>query len=107
MARIDPHSYFDSQHARIDSLDWQARVDFPAKTLDCEVTLRFAEPARTAVDLDTRDLDIRSVQNDRQEPLEFELSKPEGFMGSRLRVKLPVPVRSLKIRYQTSVASSA
>ncbi len=107
MPRVDPHSYFDTDHARIETLDWKARVDFPAKTLDCQATLRFADAPRGVVDLDTRDLDVESVENERGEPLPFELGAPDKVLGARLRVQLTGPVRSLTVRYRTSAASSA
>ncbi len=107
MSRPDPHSYFDADHARVESLEWRARVDFDAKTLDCEALLQFAEPARGAVDLDTRDLDIASVQTERGEDVPFEVAAPDKVLGARLRLTFAVACRSVTVRYRTSVASSA
>src|SRR5262245_57203165 len=108
MARTDPHSFFDSSHARADTLSWLARVDFATRTLECEATLRFRDPAEAGpLDLDTRDLRIASVADDRGRPLPFELGAADPILGSRLRLQVPAGSTSVRIRYATSPNASA
>lgn len=107
MARLDPHSYNDPAQAETETLDWKARIDFHARVLECEAVLTFREPGSGPLDLDTRDLEIHSVDtlNGRQIP--FELAPPDPTLGTRLRLMLPENTRSVRIRYQTSPKSSA
>jgi len=42
MARLDPHSYADDTQPKVVSLDWEARVDFPSRTLEAAATLTLA-----------------------------------------------------------------
>jgi aminopeptidase N len=107
MARLDPHSYHDSDQPPIEHLDWHARVDFGTKTIHAVATLRLHRPAEGVLDLDTRDLTIESVTDDKGLPIEFTLEPPEPILGSRLRLTLPAPTRAVKLVYRTSPRASA
>jgi leukotriene-A4 hydrolase len=107
MARRDPHSYNDDVQPETESLSWKARVDFHARRLHAEATLLLKEASAGPLDLDTRELEIRSVVDDQGRPLSFHLSPPEPILGSRLRVELPPGTRELTIRYRTSPGASA
>ena len=111
MARLDPHSHHDSEQAETASFDLRVRVDFERRVLDGEVTLNLAagEARRRggALDLDTRDLQIRSVYSARGEALKYELGRPDPVLGARLRVTLPPDTERLTIRYRTSDQATA
>jgi aminopeptidase N len=107
MARLDPHSYNDSTQPETETLDWKARVDFTTHRLHAEATLTLKEASAGPLDLDTRDLDIRSVVDAQGRPLTYTLSPPEPILGSRLRVQLPSGTRQLTIKYRTSPQASA
>lgn len=97
--RRDPHSYADDAHATVEDLRWRVDVDFAARVLTCEATLRL-RGASEYVDLDTRDLAIESVDR------KWELAPPAPILGARLRVWLD-GANEIKIRYRTSPSASA
>src|SRR3954471_3356378 len=99
MARLDPHSYHDSDQPPVDHLDWHARVDFATRTIHGTATLRLHQPWEGALDLDTRDLHIESITDDNGRPIESTLEAPEPILGARLRLTLTAPTRVLKIVY--------
>ena len=108
MSRIDPHSYADDTQPRTKSFDWRASVDFPARVLHAEVTLRFAEPAAGGpLDLDTRALSIDAVLDGHGAALGFVLHAPDPILGSRLEITVPAGAESIRIRYRTSPEASA
>lgn len=111
MARLDPHSHHDSTQPEVESFDWRVRVDFERRVLEGEVRLALAaSPARRqggALDLDTRELQIDSVQSGAGAPLPFELGRPDAVLGTRLRVMLPGDTEGVVIRYRTSDQASA
>jgi leukotriene-A4 hydrolase len=107
MARLDPHSFHDSDQPAIEHLDWHARVDFDEHVLQATATLRLASETHGAIDLDTRDLVISAVTDEAGAPLPFVLEAPEPILGARLRITPEEPTRSLRITYRTSPAASA
>lgn len=111
MARLDPHSHHDSEQAETESFELRVRVDFEQRLLEGEVSLTLAaSDARRrggALDLDTRDLELRSVQDGAGQPLPFELARPDAVLGARLRVLLPPDTARVTIRYRTSAEASA
>jgi leukotriene A-4 hydrolase/aminopeptidase len=107
MARLDPHSYNDDTQPETETLTWKARVDFRTRRLHAEATLTLREASAGPLDLDTRELEIRSVVDAQGKPLPFLLSPPEPILGSRLRVELRPGTKQLSIRYRTSPQASA
>lgn len=108
MARPDPHSYADDRQPRTRALEWNARVDFVARVLHAEVTLRFAEPAAGGpLDLDTRALEIEAVEAEDGAPLAYTLHPADPILGSRLEVTLPAGASAVRVRYRTSPEASA
>ncbi len=106
MARLDPHSYADVAQPHQRHLSWNAEVDFAGRTVQAMATLRF-DRGGGPVDLDTRDLWIRSVTAPDGRALQFELGPPEPILGQRLRVELPAGVDTCVIRYRTGPEASA
>ncbi|HEX5750556.1 MAG TPA: M1 family metallopeptidase [Archangium sp.] len=107
MARPDPHSYNDDTQPETERLTWKARVDFRTRRLHAEATLTLKEASAGPLDLDTRELEIRSVVDAQGKPLPYLLSPPEPILGSRLRVELRPGTKQLTIRYRTSPKASA
>ena len=107
MARLDPHSYCDSDQPQVDRLDWTARVDFEGRTLQAQAILTLKQPRAGPLDLDTRDLFIDVVLDLDGRPLPFELFPTEPILGSRLRIDLPSQSSAVRIGYRTAPSASA
>jgi len=107
MARLDPHSFFDSAQPRTRSFDLDLTVDFDRRRLAGAVTLHFGEPAGGALDLDARDLEISGVVDDRGREVPFSIAESDPIMGQRLRLDLPGDTSSVTVRYSTSPDASA
>src|SRR5437588_12513313 len=72
MSRSDPHSYADDTQAQTESFALVANVDFASHVITATVTLAFRVPATGRLDLDTRDLPIDHVEDERRQRLAFE-----------------------------------
>src|SRR4051794_5105202 len=107
MARLDPHSFTDSEQPQTRSIALRIEVDFAAKTVRSEIALRFREAGRGPLDLDTRDLRIESVEALDGDALQHELSAADPVLGSRLRVELPEGSEGVRIRCASSPSASA
>lgn len=111
MARLDPHSYADDAQPQTESIDLCARLRFDSRTLHGEATLRFREAPKTAarLDLDTRELEVSSVQGcfGPDGGLPFVVHPPEPILGARLSIELPAGTFGVRIRYRTSATASA
>src|SRR3954447_5410230 len=107
MARLDPHSYADTDQPRTRSIDFALEVDFDRRELEGEVVLRFHAPGSGPLDLDTRGLRIDAVESLAGAPLRHALSPSEAILGSRLRIELPQASEGIRIRYATSPSASA
>jgi aminopeptidase N len=86
MARHDPHSYADLAQGRIRHIVFQLEADFDRRQLNGTARYVLDQPRRGPFDLDTRDLDIRSVSTSGR-ALAFSLGKPDPILGSRLRLR--------------------
>ena len=107
MARLDPHSYADTDQPRTSRVDLSLRVDFGERRLRGEATLLFVRPDGGPLDLDTRDLSIEQVTDLSGRPLPFTLHPAEPIFGSRLRIQLPNESEGVRVRYATSANASA
>src|SRR4051812_48483857 len=94
--RLDPHSYNDAGQPEVTHVVWRARVEFAQRTLTATARLVLKTPAAGGpLDLDTRDLTIRSVRGADGAALPFALDPAESWMGARLRVTVPAGARGL------------
>jgi aminopeptidase N len=107
MARLDPHSYADTNQPQTRSIELDLRVNFETRTIAGEVALRFDASGAGPLDLDTRDLKIESVGALDGAPLTFTLAAPEPILGARLRIELPQASSGVRIRYLTSPQATA
>ena len=117
-AASDPHSYADTSQFVVRHVSLDLAADFTTHRLQGSATLTVerVDPAARELHLDTRDLEIRSVERvDAQgQPhgLEFLLDDPDPILGSRLTIELPPGTgdsgsQRLRIDYRTSSEASA
>jgi aminopeptidase N len=107
MARLDPHSYNDSDQPSVSHVRFGLEVHFDKRQIAGQVDLILNEPATGVLDLDTRDLQIFSVRDTQgYKPLLYTLAPPEPILGSRLRIELR-DTRTVRIEYATSPSASA
>ncbi|HEY7491718.1 MAG TPA: M1 family peptidase, partial [Candidatus Tectomicrobia bacterium] len=102
MARIDPHSYFDTDQpwAKHVRLRWQ--VDFHTRQLTGTATLMFETPSSGTVDLDSKGLTITSVQTPTGHHIPYALGADEPILGQKLQLHLPGQTSEVTIAYRTS-----
>ncbi len=107
----DPHSLSAPDKARPKHLALDLTVDFAKKVLRgrAELTLEYAKTGRAPeyLDLDTRDLTISKVTDDKDRPLTFKLDPAVPILGQRLRVKLTSRLAKVRITYETAPTASA
>ena len=102
MARTDPHSYFDDSQPRTRHIGLELEVDFEEHRLEGWAMLDLGEPSEGPLDLDTKDLEIYSVEGEGGEPIPFDRGEEEPVLGKRLRIHLPEGTRRVTIEYVTS-----
>ena len=107
MARLDPHSYADTDQPRTRSIELAVEVDFDRRELAGDVVLRFQAPGEGPLDLDTRGLRIDAVESLSGAPLRHALSPSEPILGARLRIELPQGTDGVHLRYATSPSATA
>ncbi len=107
MSLLDPHSYNDAAQPEVAHLDWKARIDFDRRMIDAVATLRFRSPGSGPLDLDTRELTIKSVDAGEGRSVAWELAPSHPVLGARLRLNLPAETREVRIHYVTSENASA
>ena len=89
MHRPDPHSYYDAAQPKARRLRLKLGVDFTTKRIDGEVVLEFGGTVSGPLDLDTKGLDIQSVQVPGHGPIPWELGPVDPILGQRLRLDMP------------------
>ena len=102
MARTDPHSYYDDAQPRTRHLGLELEVDFEGRCLHGWAMLDLGEPSSGPLDLDTKGLDIFSVEGEEEAEIPFELADEEPVLGRRLRLDLPPGTRRVTIEYSSS-----
>jgi leukotriene-A4 hydrolase len=103
MARTDPHSYFDDAQPRTRHLGLELEVDFEGRGLDGWALLDLGEPSSGPLDLDTKGLDVYSVESEDGTEVPFELADEEPILGRRLRLDLPPGTRRVTIEYSSAI----
>lgn len=96
----DVHSYAEPAIARVTHVDLDLAADFGSRTLAGTATLSVESPAGGTLTLDTRELDIESVQDDAGEMLDWSLGEADPVLGAPLRVALG-DARKVAVRYRT------
>ena len=108
----DIHSYAQPQIARVKHVALDLTADFAAKTLSGTATLDVTgEPGATQVILDVRNLDIRSVADDKGNALQFALGVDDPIKGQSLTVTTPAfeagKVQKIVVTYSTRPDAAA
>ena len=103
----DQHSFARPEEARITHLDWNARVDFTARTISGTATydIEVAEDAQRIV-FDTHELAIKEVLVD-GEPVEHTLGAAQPFIGQPLTVPITPATKKVAIKYTSSPGADA
>ena len=101
----DYHSFANPQEIRVTHLDLDLKVDFKQRRLSGSVVhhIQRSADSQTLV-LDTRNLDIQSVQqrsDDQWLTAPFVLGEPAGVLGRSLSIELADGVTEVKITYQS------
>jgi len=107
MRRPDPHSYYDAAQPKARRLRLKLNVDFGAKRLHGEVALEFGKAIEGVLDLDTKGLEIRSVQVPGHGPIPWELGELDAILGQRLRLEVPQGSQEIAITYTTGAEAMA
>ncbi len=102
MHRPDPHSYYDAAQPKARRWRLKLGVDFTSKRLAGEVLLDFGCAIGGLLDLDTKGLEILSVQAPGQGPIPWELGEVDPILGQRLRLTVPDGTNAVAISYRTA-----
>ncbi len=107
----DPHSYADPSLFRTEHLKLDLRVDFARRVIDgtAELLLKRVDPTAQTLVLDTRDLDILSVEagsSGRYAETRWRLAPRDKILGSALAIAMPAGADRVRIRYATRPEAS-
>ena len=102
MARIDPHSFFDTDQPRAKHVRLRWQVDFHTHQLTGTATLVFETPSSGTVDLDSKGLTITSVQTPTDRHVPYTLGDDEPILGRKLQLQLPTQTSEVTIAYRTA-----
>lgn len=102
MRRPDPHSYYDSGQPKARRMHLKLGVDFTARRIDGEVTLEFGRGIGGILDLDSKGLDILSVQVPGHGPIPWDLEAADPILGQRLRLQVPSGTLEVLVAYRTA-----
>ncbi len=98
---MDVHSWSRPDQARVRHIELDLAVRFDRKILEGTATVHFDRLAPGPLILDTRDLEIRRVEN----AAGFELGAPDQILGAPLRIEEPAG-DWVRIHYATSPEAS-
>ena len=108
----DVHSYANPEHVRVRHLDLEVEVLFEHRILRGTATLTVdrLHPDADTIVLDTRDLNIQSVETSTGDtgtrPGTFHVGPADPILGAPLTVLLPPETTHVVVRYETSPEAS-
>lgn len=104
----DTHSFAEPDKARVTNVSLDLTPDFGTRRITgvARLAIHRADGADSIV-LDTRDLDIRSVEDAKGAALGFKLGQIREFLGAPLAVALPASGDTIVIHYLTSPNAAA
>jgi len=102
MERMDIHSWSQPDRVRVRHLDLDLDVRFEQRILTGSATLHLDRFSGDELVLDTRDLEIRSVEN----AVSFEFGPADRVLGAPLRIHLRPDAVWVRIHYSTSPRAS-
>jgi len=104
----DEHSFAAPNEAVMTHLDWQAEVNFNQKKIFAIASIQIStSPTATQLVLDTKELAIKSVQNGKNQTLDFEIGEKKPFMGAPLQIAITPETKTVIIEYETSPNAEA
>ncbi|HEY3455425.1 MAG TPA: M1 family metallopeptidase [Bryobacteraceae bacterium] len=106
MSSADVHSYSEPDKVRVSHCSLQLAISVAERTLDgvARLSVERADP-KAPLTLDTRDLEIRSVECGGQS-LDFHLGARDPILGSPLTIDLPSVADAVEIHYATRPEAS-
>ena len=118
MAAADPHSYAETDRFVVRHVALDLRADFAEHRLEgtAELTVEQVDPTAEQLNLDTSNLEIRSVHlveaSGHEKVLAYKLAPPDPVLGSKLAIqfaKCCAATQQMRIRiaYRTSSEASA
>jgi aminopeptidase N len=108
----DPHSYANTAEVAVHAVALDLDVDFAQRRLEgtVELSLDWKNPAAQQLVVDTRDLEIDTVEvldaSGSAKTVPFALDKRDPILGSALRIRLDAQAPKVRIRYRTSPDAS-
>ena len=107
----DPNSYAQTDKVQIEHIRLDLTVNMQQRILkgSADLTVRWLDSKATQLVLDTRDLQITSIQGGsgkNWQKLSFTLDAANPIYGSALRIAMPKPFERVRIFYQTSPEAS-
>jgi aminopeptidase N len=104
----DPHSFARPQEAVVKHIDLELEVDFNSKKLFGSATIQIDKAAgANRLFLDTKDLDIQSINFENGNPANYKMHTEDPILGSALEIELHEKVGKVTITYSTSEAAEA
>lgn len=105
---VDPHSFSSPERAVVKHLQWYADVDFATRTIRATASWEIDNTSGSgAIILDTKELLIRQVTLDDQQPTEYQLSPSDTILGQALSVQIKPGTKRINISYETSPEAEA
>lgn len=102
----DPHSYSALTSARVNHLSWTAEVDFNAHIIRGVASWKISANEADTVHLDTKGLEILSVETDGQ-PASYRLGTFNEILGQDLAISIGPKTVEIRIVYQTGPDAEA
>jgi leukotriene-A4 hydrolase len=102
MARIDPHSYYDTSRPRSRCLHLDWFIDFDRRRIAGSVTIELEKASGGILDLDTKAIEVDSAFTQDGSAVPFLLANDEPVLGRRLRLELPADTTSIVLNYSSS-----
>jgi leukotriene-A4 hydrolase len=109
---LDEHSYAEPDKVAIEDLQLDLKLDFDTKTIigTATYTLDWKDKGTKALQLDTRDLTIETVEGADAKgawtPLNFKLAAADAVLGSKLSIETPTRNEQIRVTYKTSPQAS-
>ncbi|WP_110458545.1 M1 family metallopeptidase [Shewanella algidipiscicola] len=100
----DHHSFANVEQIRVSHLSLAVAVDFGQQRLTgtAKLTLNYLDEQCCHLYLDSRDLVIHSVRDDKNNRLDFHFDKHDATRGQRLHIQLHANSANITIDYHTS-----
>ena len=111
-ARRDLHSFARPDQVRASHVALDLTVSFASRSIEGTASLAFerVDPGADRLTLDTRDLDIRSLESagsaDAFAETTFHLGEPDPILGQALTIDLPPDAVRVRIHYSTKPGAS-